>query len=326
MKLLAVLLLLPAVRAASRICDPYSCPPERCNASILHGAVYTDVTWMDRNPTSPPSMSTGKYIYNFIHGHVEILVIALFVHQVLTASFKSLKNAQGMGRHKKLGAYFAVALLPINLLFSTFLVISSSKHEEDPCAIHPVPLMYYTTFFAFGLCHHLLWAEMIIGSSTLAATEDRKRLLVGLHAASMLLSCAGLHECIVGMVSVPYESYLWESGLTISLFDVVFLAMDAANIYRLLAVGLVNKADENAVWGQHHSMNAIFLLAFHVGTWTFVITRNEYYFFAGDVDRWVKFACWLVPILATFGWKLPKLGEALLWPALPKEKRAKKAQ
>ena len=32
-------------------------------------------------------------------------------------------------------AYYCRVVASISVLFSTFLVISSSKHEEDPCAI-----------------------------------------------------------------------------------------------------------------------------------------------------------------------------------------------
>ena len=65
-------------------------------------------------------------------------------------------------------------------------------------------------------------------------------------------------------------------------------------------------------------MNAILLLLLHVGTWSFVITRNEYYFFPGDTGRWVKFGAWLAPIVGVFGWKVRALAGVLLWPTLPK--------
>ena len=104
----------------------------------LHSAVYTVVTgWIG---AFAPSMSTGKYIYNFIHGHVEILVIALFVHHITA--------------HDQVGAQRSWAPYPDSFCPSTCFSAPSltSGERGGPVAIHPVPLMYYTSFFAFGLC------------------------------------------------------------------------------------------------------------------------------------------------------------------------------
>ncbi len=314
--------------AASRICDPFVCPLAKCaerNATMaLHGRAYAEVTWLDRNSIDSRWMSTAKYIHNFIHGHCAVVVTLVLAHQVLTAAVPAPKTGSRMQRHIWLGTAFAVSVLPIQVMFSSFTLVASQLQEEDPCVIHPVPKMYYMSFFAFGLCHHLMWVEAVIGSTVLLATEARRRALIVLHALSIMIATAALHGCAVGISSVPYESYLWESGLTIGLFNIIFWVIDAANIYRLFTIGLLNKSDENQVWNEHHSMNAIFLLVLHIGTWKFVLTCNEYYFnrlLPGDVNKWVRFAAWIVPVLAALVWKLPKLAQTLFWPAMPSKSK-----